>query len=67
MAATVNNRQSRYWSVLSAGRLYLYKNWREAPKHVFDLLLCTVREARNVPERFCFEIISPSNSVVLQV
>lgn len=27
---------------------------------------CQVREARNVPERFCFEIISPSNAVVLQ-
>jgi hypothetical protein len=46
--------------------LFLYKNWRDAPKHVFDLLLCTVREARNVPERFCFEIISPTNSVLLQ-
>jgi hypothetical protein len=61
-----DHRQSRYWSVLSGGKLFLYKNWRESPKHVFDLLLCTVREARNVPERFCFEIISPSNSVLLQ-
>jgi hypothetical protein len=61
-----DSRQSRYWSVLSGGKLFLYKNWRDAPKHVFDLLLCTVREARNVPERFCFEIISPTNSVLLQ-
>jgi len=61
-----DHRQSRYWSVLSGGKLFLYKNWRDTPKHVFDLLLCTVREPRNVPERFCFEIISPSNSAVLQ-
>ena len=61
-----DHRHSRYWSVLSGGKLFLYKNWRDPPKHVFELLLCTVREPRNVPERFCFEIISPSNSVVLQ-
>ena len=61
-----DHRHSRYWSVLSGGKLFLYKNWRDPPKHVFDLLLCTVREPRNVLERFCFEIISPSNSVVLQ-
>jgi hypothetical protein len=38
-----DHRQSRYWSVLSGGKLFLYKNWRDPPKHVFDLLLCTVR------------------------
>ena len=28
--------------MLSDGKLFLYKNWRDPPKHVFDLLLCTV-------------------------
>mmetsp|Transcript_15363 Transcript_15363/g.51585 ORF Transcript_15363/g.51585 Transcript_15363/m.51585 type:complete len:770 (-) Transcript_15363:36-2345(-) len=65
-ASRHDHRQARYWSVLSSGKLFLYKNWRDPPKHVFDLLLCTVKEARHVSERFCFELISPSTSRILQ-
>jgi hypothetical protein len=58
-------RHSRYWAVLSGGKLHLYRSWRAPPKHSIDLLLCTVKEARG-HERFCFELISPSASRVLQ-
>ncbi|KAJ1492592.1 hypothetical protein T484DRAFT_1770542 [Baffinella frigidus] len=62
---TKDLRNNRYWAVLSAGKLFLYRNWRASPKYTIDLLLCTVKEARG-PERFCFEIISPSSSRMLQ-
>ena len=61
-----DHRRFRYWSVLSSGKLFLYKDWKCPPRHVFELLLCAVRELPQAPERHCFEIISPSNNRMLQ-
>ena len=61
-----DHRRFRYWSVLSSGKLFLYKDWKCPPKHVFELLLCAVRELPQAAERHCFEIISPSSNRMLQ-
>jgi Arf-GAP/coiled-coil/ANK repeat/PH domain-containing protein len=61
-----DHRKSRFWSVISDGKLFLYKEWNNQPRHVYNLLLCTVREARTAPERWCFEVISPTQNTMLQ-
>ncbi|CAO3678981.1 unnamed protein product [Rhizopus stolonifer] len=51
-----------YWCVLSGGQLYEYSNWKrqlEPHNGPIDLRLATVREARNIDRRFCFEVITP--------
>lgn len=54
----------RYWCVLSSGQLHEYSNWKrqlEAHNEPINLRFATVREARNVDRRFCFEIITPQS------
>jgi PH domain/Putative GTPase activating protein for Arf len=54
----------RYWCVLSSGQLHEYSNWKrqlEAHNEPINLRFATVREARNIDRRFCFEIITPQN------
>ena len=33
---------------------------------IANLLLCTVRSARDVDRRFCFEVVSPNETFVFQ-
>ncbi|KAF7722213.1 hypothetical protein EC973_003533 [Apophysomyces ossiformis] len=52
----------KYWCVLSGGQLHEYSNWKKhLETHIdpINLRFATVREARNVERRFCFEIITP--------
>ncbi|KAI9280879.1 hypothetical protein BC943DRAFT_363275 [Umbelopsis sp. AD052] len=54
----------KYWCVLSSGQLHEYSNWKrqlEAHNEPINLRFATVREARNVDRRFCFEIITPQS------
>ncbi|KAI7855820.1 hypothetical protein BDC45DRAFT_567787 [Circinella umbellata] len=51
----------RYWCVLSGGQLHEYTNWKgQLQTHIepINLRFATVREARNIERRFCFEIIT---------
>ena len=61
-----SDRQSlqtcRFWIVLDQGRLSEYSNWKQRlDLHMepIDLRMASVREARNVDRRFCFETITP--------
>ncbi|KAI9203011.1 uncharacterized protein BJ171DRAFT_600455 [Polychytrium aggregatum] len=51
----------KFWCVLSGGQLQEYTNWTKQlePSYSVHLRLCTVREARKVDRRFCFELIGP--------
>ncbi|KAG0192310.1 hypothetical protein DFQ28_009536 [Apophysomyces sp. BC1034] len=52
----------KYWCVLSGGQMHEYSNWKKhLETHIdpINLRFATVREARNVERRFCFEIITP--------
>lgn len=61
MASSVN--WHKYWCVLSGGQLHEYSNWKkQLESHIepINLRFATVREARNVDRRFCFEVITPN-------
>ncbi|KAI8371157.1 hypothetical protein EDC96DRAFT_501670 [Choanephora cucurbitarum] len=61
MSSTIN--WHKYWCVLSCGQLHEYSNWKkQLESHIepINLRFATVREARNVDRRFCFEVITPS-------
>ncbi|KAI8385687.1 hypothetical protein BD560DRAFT_443716 [Blakeslea trispora] len=61
MSSAVN--WHKYWCVLSSGLLYEYSNWKkQLESHIepINLRFATVREARNVDRRFCFEVITPN-------
>ncbi|CAO3646146.1 unnamed protein product [Mucor hiemalis] len=61
MASSVN--WHKYWCVLSGGQLHEYSNWKKhLETHIepINLRFATVREARNVDRRFCFEVITPN-------
>ncbi|KAJ3287941.1 hypothetical protein HK104_008398 [Borealophlyctis nickersoniae] len=51
----------KLWCVLRNGRMMEYSEKLKPPvvTFEFDLRTCTVREARNVDRRFCFEILGP--------
>jgi hypothetical protein len=63
------NNLARYWCVLSSGQLHEYSNWKrqlEAHNEPINLRFATVREARNVDRRFCFEVITPQYRRIYQ-
>eukprot|EP00475_Leptophrys_vorax_P002060 TRINITY_DN11172_c0_g1_i3.p1 TRINITY_DN11172_c0_g1~~TRINITY_DN11172_c0_g1_i3.p1 ORF type:complete len:656 (-),score=159.17 TRINITY_DN11172_c0_g1_i3:745-2712(-) len=50
--------QKRVWCVVDSGKLSIHKKKKFGK--TFDLLLCTVKEARDLHLRYCFQIISPT-------
>lgn len=59
----------KFWVTLGNGQITEYRDWKEGVKHSgepIDLRMATVRVARNVDRRFCFEIITPHLKRVYQ-
>jgi Arf-GAP/SH3 domain/ANK repeat/PH domain-containing protein len=59
----------KFWVVLAGGQITEYRDWKEGVNHTgdpIDLRMATVRAARNVERRFCFEIITPHFKRVYQ-
>lgn len=54
----------RAWCVVDGGKLALQRKNKSV--RVIDLLLCTVKEARDFGLRYCFHIISPNDKCTLQ-
>ncbi|XP_069738731.1 arf-GAP with coiled-coil, ANK repeat and PH domain-containing protein 1 [Phaenicophaeus curvirostris] len=58
---------SRRWFSIQSNQLVYVKRARDPPKIVMeDLRLCTVRLLPELERRFCFQVVSPSKSCVLQ-
>ena len=60
---------NRFWIVLDQGKILEYSNWKEKlDLHMdpIDLLMASVREARNSERRFCLEIVTPRFTRVYQ-
>ncbi|KAI9303289.1 hypothetical protein BJ944DRAFT_183620 [Cunninghamella echinulata] len=67
--AVVSNLWHKYWCVLSDGFLHEYCNWKkqlETHNDPINLKVASVREARNIERRFCFEVITPQFSRIYQ-
>ncbi|KAI9774017.1 MAG: hypothetical protein M1835_006072 [Candelina submexicana] len=61
--------KGRFWIVLDQGKLSEYSNWKlrlDLHMEPIDLLMASVREARNADRRFCFEVITPQYKRVYQ-
>ncbi|KAK9236799.1 hypothetical protein V1525DRAFT_433417 [Lipomyces kononenkoae] len=59
----------KFWVVLAGGQLFEYSNWKQSLELHNDpikLKMATVREARGMDRRFCFEIITPQYRRVYQ-
>ncbi|EEB05453.2 centaurin 5 [Schizosaccharomyces japonicus yFS275] len=59
----------KYWVVLDHGRICEYSNWKQSLElhtEPINLLMASVREAKNVGRRFCFEVITPQLRRVYQ-
>lgn len=71
-----NNKQTlqpvkwhKYWVVLDGSSLREYANWKQSVdlhNEPINLLLASVREARNSDRRFCFEVVTPSYKRIYQ-
>ncbi|XP_069655853.1 arf-GAP with coiled-coil, ANK repeat and PH domain-containing protein 1 isoform X2 [Haliaeetus albicilla] len=58
---------SRRWFTIQSNQLVYLKRARDPPTVVVeDLRLCTVKPCPDLERRFCFEVVSPSKSCVLQ-
>ncbi|XP_068855532.1 arf-GAP with coiled-coil, ANK repeat and PH domain-containing protein 1-like, partial [Aphelocoma coerulescens] len=58
---------SRRWFFIQSNQLLYLKRARDPPTVVVeDLRLCTVKPCPDLERRFCFEVVSPSKSCVLQ-
>ncbi|XP_053908705.1 arf-GAP with coiled-coil, ANK repeat and PH domain-containing protein 1 isoform X2 [Cuculus canorus] len=58
---------SRRWFSIQSNQLVYVKRARDPPTVVVeDLRLCTVKPCPDLERRFCFEVVSPSKSWVLQ-
>uniref|UniRef100_A0A8C3UPD3 Arf-GAP with coiled-coil, ANK repeat and PH domain-containing protein n=1 Tax=Catharus ustulatus TaxID=91951 RepID=A0A8C3UPD3_CATUS len=58
---------SRRWFFIQSNQLLYLKRARDPPTVVVeDLRLCTVKPCPELERRFCFEVVSPSKSCVLQ-
>eukprot|EP01117_Protostelium_nocturnum_P006686 TRINITY_DN2408_c0_g1_i4.p1 TRINITY_DN2408_c0_g1~~TRINITY_DN2408_c0_g1_i4.p1 ORF type:complete len:653 (-),score=236.18 TRINITY_DN2408_c0_g1_i4:38-1996(-) len=68
-ASTISVRsewQRRYF-VVEGGLLTYYKTGKDTtPVLAINLLLCSVKEKHDIDRRFCFEVISPDKSFLLQ-
>ncbi|KAM9501819.1 arf-GAP with coiled-coil, ANK repeat and PH domain-containing protein 1 [Clarias gariepinus] len=58
---------SRRWFTIQKNQLVYQKKFKEQPTVVVeDLRLCTVKPCAEQDRRFCFEVVSPSKSCLLQ-
>uniref|UniRef100_A0A3B3ZK74 Arf-GAP with coiled-coil, ANK repeat and PH domain-containing protein n=1 Tax=Periophthalmus magnuspinnatus TaxID=409849 RepID=A0A3B3ZK74_9GOBI len=58
---------SRRWFSIQKNQLVYQKKFKEQPTVVVeDLRLCTVKHSAENERRFCFEVVSPSKSCLLQ-
>uniref|UniRef100_A0A8B9H182 Arf-GAP with coiled-coil, ANK repeat and PH domain-containing protein n=1 Tax=Astyanax mexicanus TaxID=7994 RepID=A0A8B9H182_ASTMX len=58
---------SRRWFSIQKNQLVYQKKFKEQPTVVVeDLRLCTVKPCNEQERRFCFEVVSPSKSCLLQ-
>ncbi|KAK5848318.1 hypothetical protein PBY51_005943 [Eleginops maclovinus] len=58
---------SRRWFSIQKNQLVYQKKFKEQPTAVVeDLRLCTVKPSSENERRFCFEVVSPSKSCLLQ-
>ncbi|XP_030636040.1 arf-GAP with coiled-coil, ANK repeat and PH domain-containing protein 1 [Chanos chanos] len=58
---------SRRWFSIQKNQLVYQKKFKEQPTVVVeDLRLCTVKPCSEQDRRFCFEVVSPSKSCLLQ-
>ncbi|KAK3568078.1 hypothetical protein QTP86_029703 [Hemibagrus guttatus] len=58
---------NRRWFSIQHNQLVYQKRFRDNPTVVVeDLRLCTVKQCEDVERRFCFEVVSPNKSCILQ-
>ncbi|XP_070800995.1 arf-GAP with coiled-coil, ANK repeat and PH domain-containing protein 2 isoform X2 [Pituophis catenifer annectens] len=58
---------NRRWFSIQNNQLVYQKKFRDAPTVVVeDLRLCTVKPCEDLERRFCFEVVSPTKSCILQ-
>ncbi|XP_063162269.1 arf-GAP with coiled-coil, ANK repeat and PH domain-containing protein 2 [Candoia aspera] len=58
---------NRRWFSIQNNQLVYQKKFRDAPTIVVeDLRLCTVKHCEDIERRFCFEVVSPTKSCILQ-
>ncbi|KCV70466.1 hypothetical protein H696_02806 [Fonticula alba] len=55
-----------YFMIIDNFLMYQHRTRVELPSAGVDLLLCTVKPAEQVDRLFCFHVISPSRSLLLQ-
>ncbi|XP_056663409.1 arf-GAP with coiled-coil, ANK repeat and PH domain-containing protein 2 isoform X4 [Monodelphis domestica] len=57
----------RRWFSIQNNQLVYQKKFKDNPTVVVeDLRLCTVKQCEDVERRFCFEVVSPTKSCILQ-
>ncbi|KAM6442434.1 arf-GAP with coiled-coil, ANK repeat and PH domain-containing protein 2 isoform 3-T3 [Liasis olivaceus] len=57
----------RRWFSIQNNQLVYQKKFRDVPTVVVeDLRLCTVKHCEDIERRFCFEVVSPTKSCILQ-
>ncbi|XP_076828480.1 arf-GAP with coiled-coil, ANK repeat and PH domain-containing protein 2 isoform X6 [Brachyhypopomus gauderio] len=56
----------RWFSIQNNQLVYQKKFWDNPTVVVEDLRLCTVKQCEDVERRFCFEVVSPTKSCMLQ-
>ncbi|XP_046713364.1 arf-GAP with coiled-coil, ANK repeat and PH domain-containing protein 2-like isoform X2 [Silurus meridionalis] len=58
---------NRRWFSIQNNQLVYQKKFRDNPTVVVeDLRLCTVKQCEDIERRFCFEVVSPTKSCMMQ-
>ncbi|OCT80706.1 arf-GAP with coiled-coil, ANK repeat and PH domain-containing protein 2 isoform X2 [Xenopus laevis] len=58
---------NRRWFSIQNNQLVYQKKFKDNPTVVVeDLRLCTVKQCEDIERRFCFEVVSPTKSCILQ-
>ncbi|CAH6792241.1 Acap2 [Phodopus roborovskii] len=58
---------NRRWFSIQNNQLVYQKKFKDSPTVVVeDLRLCTVKHCEDIERRFCFEVVSPTKSCMLQ-
>uniref|UniRef100_H3C7Q6 Arf-GAP with coiled-coil, ANK repeat and PH domain-containing protein n=1 Tax=Tetraodon nigroviridis TaxID=99883 RepID=H3C7Q6_TETNG len=58
---------NRRWFSIQNNQLVYRKKFKDTPTVVVeDLRLCTVKHCEDIERRFCFEVVSPTKSCILQ-
>ncbi|MBN3321421.1 ACAP2 protein, partial [Atractosteus spatula] len=59
--------QNRRWFSIQNNQLVYQKKFKDNPTVVVeDLRLCTVKHCEDIERRFCFEVVSPTKSCMMQ-